>query len=513
MSISTRLILLLTVVVGVVMAVASVVILRQREAVLQTALRNELRAHAFTLQIALEEYYGSGRAQDAQWFIDHLSDNPKVYGVVLFDKDGKVRMLSDPLIPEEIHYPDQVREVIATGSTAEMVHIIGDEEVFSIIMPIRASGVRLGAFEIAQPMSYVKADIGKARQQMAVMALLLMAAIFLVVLFVTRQNLARPIKELVGGAAAIGRGDLDYRVIVPSRGGEFGRLARDFNRMADHLAEQRRVAAREAEERLGLERALRHSERLATIGRIASGVAHEIGAPLNVIYARAGQLLASPEAPLHTRQRHISIIRAQAERITRIVQQLLNLAHPAQLRTAPVDLSAAATAVLDLVEADAARRGIKVETQFADNVVVEADKSAVQQVLSNLYVNAIQAMTEGGRLVVTCKADNVERDGRLYAALQVLDTGTGIAAEHVPHIFEPFYTTKEVGSGTGLGLAVSSRIMQEHGGWIEVDNNESGGAVFTLYFPRSSSPASEDEHDERSERVDRNESATTSSGG
>jgi two-component system NtrC family sensor kinase len=485
MSISKRLILLLTIAAGLVMAVASYFNLREREAVLETAMHNEVRAHALTLQIVLNDDYAAGRRADAKLLIDRLSDNPKIYGVILFDKEGRIVMLSDPLISEEIQYPAEVRQVISSGQPAEIVRSINDEDVFSIIMPIQV-GTRIdGAFEIAQPKSFVKADVAQARRDMLVTTLVLLGIIFLVVLAVTRQSLSRPIKELLEGAAAVGRGDLDYRVIVPKRGGEFSRLALDFNRMADSLAEQRRAAEREAEERLALERALRHSERLSVIGRLAAGVAHEMGAPLNVIYARAGQMLANPDAPLDKRQRNLTIIRSQTERITRIVRQLLDLARPGELRREPVDVAPLIASTLELIEADAKRAGVQFDTGAVDSLFVDADKDLLHQVLLNICLNATQAMPEGGRLRVECLRDETMKNGDRMVAVRVSDTGLGIPPEHLAHIFEPFYTTKRVGEGAGLGLAVSTRIVEEHGGWIEAANNTSGGASFTIYLPQS----------------------------
>jgi two-component system, NtrC family, sensor kinase len=488
MNTSARLIMLLTLMVGVVMAVGGYFFMRQREAKLEEAMRNEVRAHALTLQIALEDYYRAGRLADAKQMIDRLSDNTKIYGVALFDEGGRTVMVSDPLVADEINNPLEARRVIATGETVELVKTIGERPVFSIIMPIRVVAARRGAFEIAQPLSFVQADIASARREITFMTAMLWATIFLVVLFVTRRNLSRPIRELLGGAAAIGRGDLDYRVSVPIRGGEFARLAQDFNRMADSLAGQRRAAAREAEERLALERELRHHEALASVGRLAAGVAHEMGAPLNVIDARAEHLLERTEIPIQARQRNLTIIRAQVARITRIVRQLLNLARPYDMRREPVDLSRAVTGAVELLETDAARAGVEIEVALGDGVRVEADPELLHQALMNIGLNGLQAMPAGGRLRIECVAADGAGNGTRFAAVRVSDTGVGLGPDVLPHIFEPFYSTKEVGRGVGLGLAVSRRIVEEHGGWIEAANRPEGGAVFTIYLPRADTP-------------------------
>lgn len=485
MKIGTRLILLLTVMVSAVMAAASYITLRQHEANLVTAMRNEVRAHALTLQIALEEDYLTGRTIDAQRLINRLRENTALYGVLLFDAEGRVATLSDPLLPEEIRYLKEAHRVIATGETIEVARSINDQEVFSVIRPIHVGAQRLGAIEIAQPLSYVKAHIARARLYIIITALLLCLTIFLVVWAVTRYRISRPIQELLGGAAAFGRGELDHRVTVPRSGGEFAELGQEFNRMADQLAEQRRAVAREAEEKVGLGRKLRHSERLAAAGRLAAGVAHEMGAPLQVIDGRAKQLLNHPDAPLETRQRNLTIIRTQTERITRIVRQLLDLARPYNLRRQPVDLASLMAGTLELIDVNASRAGVEVELPRADQVLVEADPDLLHQVFLNICLNGLQAMPGGGRLRIECVTAGGEKDGQHFAAVRISDTGTGIAPEHLAHIFDPFYTTKEVGRGTGLGLTLASRIVEEHGGWIEAVNNAEGGATFTVYLPKA----------------------------
>ncbi len=337
--------------------------------------------------------------------------------------------------------------------------------------------------------------MAQKRRNFLVLTLLLALIIFGVVFAVTRRHLARPLSDLLTGAAAVGRGDLSYRVIVPRAGGEFTRLAREFNRMADSLAEQRDRAASEAEERLRLERELRHSERLASVGRLAAGVAHELGAPLNVIDARAEQLLTKRDAPLDTRERNLQIIRKQAARIAHIVRQLLTLARPYNLRRTPVNLHDTVRDTLEGMEANFMRGNIEVSMSKNEaGTMVDADADFLRQVLTNILPNAVQAMPDGGRLTIECRANAGARDGVHFASVSVADTGTGIAPEHLAHIFEPFFTTKDVGSGTGLGLAVTRRIIEEHGGWIVAANNPEGGAKLTIYLPQTAeskiSPAS-----------------------
>src|SRR5262245_43201344 len=245
MKLSARLILLLTFSVSVVMVVASLITLRQRETALRGAARDEVRAHALTLQIALEEDYLSGRSLDAQRLINRLRENTGIYSVVLFDAEGEIIAISNTLAAEEFKYLSEARQAMASGQTIEIGRSISGEDYYSIILQLQAQGRRVGAIEIVQPISFVKADIARARRHIAITALLLFITILLVVALVTRYSLALPIHELLDGAVAVGRGDLNYRVRVRSRGGELASVAWGLQRIAGSLAEQRQDALRD----------------------------------------------------------------------------------------------------------------------------------------------------------------------------------------------------------------------------------------------------------------------------
>ena len=482
MKISTRLILNLTVAVSLVLIIASLLLLRQRENSLKTAAEDEVRAHAVTLQIALEENYAANHTPETQHLIERLKENIGIYSVLLFDLSGNVTLASHPNTSAEISDVKEAKEVIATGQRKELERQLNGEDVFSIILPLRGNHELVGALEIAQPISFVHAEIARMRGEIVLMALLLCVTIFFVVMVVTNYSLTRPIQELLGGAVAMGRGELSHRVIVPRGGGELAELAENFNRMADSLAQQRHQAEHQAEERLALERKLRHSERLAAVGHLAAGVAHEMGAPLQVIEGRAKQLIQHPATPAAPHQRNLTIIFNQAERITNIVRNLLNLARTYELRRRPVSLPELLAESVELIQPTADRQRVFIETACEKISQIEADPNLLQQLILNILTNAIQAMPQGGRLQIEC--GEAVHDGTAFAVIRFADTGPGIAPEHLDNIFDPFFTTKEVGHGTGLGLAVSSRVVEEHGGWLEAANNADGGATFTVFLPK-----------------------------
>src|SRR5262245_16165380 len=229
MSLSARLILLLAITVGVIMVLGGYYGLRHREEIHARALRNELYAHAMTLRLTLEDIYRAGRIGDAQRLIDHLSENPKIFGVILFDEEGHVAMFSNPLEADKIFESSEARRVISTGAPVEIMQSRSGNEVYSVIMPVRISAARRGAFEISQPTEFVKAQYADARRDMALITLALFAAIIVVTLLVMRHNLLRPIRDILIGAKAIGRGDLAYRVVALRSGAEIAQLASEFN--------------------------------------------------------------------------------------------------------------------------------------------------------------------------------------------------------------------------------------------------------------------------------------------
>lgn len=487
MSIGTKLIFLLTLSVGAVMLLTSFLFLRQREAALEETLIGELRAHAVSLQIALEENYAGGRISESQKLIDRLRDNSRIYAVLLFDDRGELLTISQPAADPVFQRLPELAEVIRTGVPVRSVRYVGGEKFLSVIKPVRLPGDKRGALELVKSLNIIEDDIFNARLNWLAITLFLLAIILFVVTVVLRRNLSRPLESLLKGAEMIGGGNLTYRVDIKSSGNELNLLGAKFNRMAENLAEQKLGFEREAESRLQLARELRHSERLASVGRLASGVAHELGAPLNVIDARAAQLLENYDPKTEKTRRNLEIIRRQTERISYLIRQLLNLSRPFNLNLRSVSLNDHLKETIEQSTADSER--IKIEFSAEEDFRVRADPDFLRQVWINILQNARQAIenkdieNKDGSGEIKIEVKTASRDAGRFAAVRFTDTGGGIADEHLEKIFDPFYTTKDIGQGTGLGLAVAHRIVEEHGGTITAENNaETGGAAFTVYL-------------------------------
>lgn len=233
---------------------------------------------------------------------------------------------------------------------------------------------------------------------------------------------------------------------------------------------------RDITEKKQLQEQLRRTERIAELGTLASGMAHEIGTPMNVILGRAEYLMERVrEAPI---RKGLQVIVSQVERITRVMNQLLAFARRRPVERRRLDLQQTIKDNLDIFQERLAGNRIKVETAFANSCPpVYADADQMSQVIINLVMNAIHAMPDGGCLQITLTpADGVVK-------LIVADSGHGIPPDVKAKIFDPFFTTKEFGKGTGLGLTVVKGIIEEHGGSIAVESEPGKGTVFTLSLP------------------------------
>lgn len=221
---------------------------------------------------------------------------------------------------------------------------------------------------------------------------------------------------------------------------------------------------------------LRHADRLTTVGRLAAGLAHELGTPLNVVTGKAS-LISSGRLVGNDAKRSAVVIEQQADRMTAIIRHLLDFARRGGTSRHPTGLRSLAEETAELLRPLASRSQVVVTCE-GDDHPASVNRGEMQQVLSNLLTNAIHAMPKGGAIRIST---TIEDD---KTVLQVIDSGDGIPLEVLPRIFDPFFTTKDVGQGTGLGLSVVHGIVDDHGGTIEVDSEVARGTTFTIRFPR-----------------------------
>jgi PAS domain S-box-containing protein len=244
--------------------------------------------------------------------------------------------------------------------------------------------------------------------------------------------------------------------------------------------------ARDVTERKKLREELFHSEKLASIGQLAAGVAHQINNPLGAISGRAQMLLRLP-SPLAEEflKEQLGKIQADCSRITETVNDLLGFARKTETVKQYTDVNTVLDETLEMVKHEIIANKVRIERHYSDNLPpVVASPNHLRQLFANLMINAFDAMNGGGvlRTTTTFRPATEER-GEQVVEIAFTDTGVGIPAEELPRIFEPFYTTKPAGEGTGLGLAVAKRIVDFHNGRIDVESSVGVGTTFTIQFP------------------------------
>ncbi len=314
----------------------------------------------------------------------------------------------------------------------------------------------------------------------------------------------RPVRELIAGTKKVAGGDLDHRLAVRSED-ELGELAASFNKMTEDLARARAEitawtrsledrAARKTQELEQAYTGLVASEKMASLGKLAATVAHEVNNPLFGILTYSRLVLkdleeASPtwsSKPQAVEQ--LRIIERESKRCGEIMKNLLAFARQAPPRRQPQDVNVLLRRALVLVRHQLELQGIELADNLAPDLpLCMCDGDQIQQVALVLLVNAIEALPAGGRLEVETSLD----PSGAAIQLRVRDSGAGIAPDVLPHIFEPFFTTKEHQHRTGLGLAVASNIAGRHNGRLTVQSEPERGAEFTLTLPLESSEATE----------------------
>ncbi len=254
-----------------------------------------------------------------------------------------------------------------------------------------------------------------------------------------------------------------------------GELAKESRRLARNFEDQK------VELQLTENRA-RVAEELASVATLVAGLAHEIGTPMGVIKGHASQLesaVSDEDAKWRLRT-----IQEQVTRISKIIQTLLNMARPGKTQLVPVSLKSVIEMTLAFLTEKFSHRSIEAQFEIDSAPSVLGDPERLQQLFLNLFMNAVDAMPDGGELRVALGSTT---DGKIK--ITVADDGQGIPAQDLPRIFEPFFTSKEAGTGNGLGLMVAKGIVKDHGGSMEVKSEQGHGTEFWILFPRSAEPA------------------------
>ena len=453
--------------------------------------------------------------------IQTIADEPGMVKVRVFDQEGRISYSTDPA--EVSHVLDKKAEAcygchnqsqpLARLNRPDRFRIYrngGGQRVLGIITPIEnqpscsnadchahpASQQVLGVLDTNLSLAKTDSQLtaGSARMLLYTAGGMLIVAV-LSWLFVWRV-VGEPIKALKNGTERLSDGELGYQIQVQSHD-EVGDLAHSFNDMSLQLRsanEEIVTWAKTLEDRVDektreLKRAhdhVLHVEKMASIGKMAAVVAHEVNNPLSGILTYAKLLrkwVGSGQAEHEKRDEAmqcLELIAAESRRCGDLVKNLLVLSRTAPMNVEPTDLQAVIDRCLLLVRHQLEMAGIHLQVQLADDLPrVPCDPAQMEQVLLALIMNAVDAMPRGGNLWIEAGMS----DDEMEVKIQVRDDGVGIAPDVLSQIFEPFLTTKESGHGVGLGLAISRGIMERHNGHIDVASELGRGTTFTVTLP------------------------------
>ena len=457
-----------------------------RRDVLIRKMKTEVRSTGRTLRVSLDDVsFPEGRAR-IQGLIDAVSESERTLGVVAYYPVGNHIVRSRSLEKDSVEpYLDLIKKAIQEDRPQEEYTSHKEFPIFSYAFVLKDREKRnLGGACILQNISFMEEEIAGAKWSILFSIFVLVAGTMALVLFGTRTWITLPISALMAGIDNLSKGNLDHRIDLTGRD-ELPRLAQAFNQMAVELKKAQERIIQEGETKLELERSLRQSLKLATIGQLASGLAHEIGTPLNIIAGRAE--LIKRRLQDKEWQKDPDIILQQTDRITKIIQQLLGFVRKKRPERRPLKINAVIESSLDLLQHEIHKQRVAVMKEWSDDVLsVMGDPDQLQQVFLNLILNAIQSMPKGGTLRLSVASKGISREGleegqRPYVEIGVEDTGIGMEGKVLQSIFDPFFTTKE--KGTGLGLMVTQGIIQDHEGWIDVQSEVGKGSVFKVYLP------------------------------
>jgi signal transduction histidine kinase len=486
MKLVRRLTLYLLLAVGVVFGIDTFLSVRSHLALFDEDVRRDEKVLGDALGRALElvwQQQGKAKALELLPSMNLVSPPDVRIRLVYLDVER-----GGPFAPDA---PQRALESVRRDRTLTHVRKEGEPDARLLTyVPLSVPDEPLAALEVTELLAHERSYAMQRVRGTFLIGALAVLACGVVAWLVGTRIVGKPVGALVAKARKIGSGDFSGPLLLESRD-ELSLLAVEMNSMAAALDAAAQNVARESAARLHALEQLRHADRLTTAGKLAAGLAHELGTPLNVVAGRAKMIatgeIESPEEGSDSAR----IIIEQAERMTRIVRQLLDFARRGVTEKRSADLATLARQTASLLEVLGAKQGVSIQClEPVGPVLAPVDMAQIQQALTNLVVNAIQASARGTQVTLAVSACDTAPDDRTeqgpgpWAVLEVRDQGTGIAAEKLLEIFDPFFTTKPVGEGTGLGLSVAHGIAQEHGGWIEVVSEPERGSCFRIWLPQ-----------------------------
>jgi two-component system NtrC family sensor kinase len=436
---------------------------------------------------------------------------PSIISLRIWERSGNdfVEKISAVGSPPAKPIPDDVRRGLIDGPNLVVIKASSsdqDQSHYRVFAATFDEGRPTGAVEIVERFDSIWSVAFRYVRSVIWMSLIAIVLIMLGTYLMFRRLVYRPIEQLLGAMSRAKAGDLEAQVVASSKD-EVGLLSQEFNSMISQVrgmtkereAQQSILRERVHEATLELEhrnqqlretnlelwrttRRMNELGRLAAAGQTAAHFAHEVGTPLNLISGHVQLLKSDLERNPHDAETRIKVIIAQIERIERIVRRMLDKTR-FETELSPLDLNDLLHRLCDAMSPALDKRNIKLVEQLGENVpLIAGSADRLQQLFLNLINSSLDAMPNGGELRIVTATAGSANDRTHSATVDFADTGLGMMPDVLDHIFDPLYTTKQRGHGTGLGLVIVSQIVSEHGATMEVESEPGKGTRFRLTF-------------------------------
>lgn len=445
--------------------------LRNLEAQAEASMQEDIELIARAVRLPISYAMENGRMGAVHQALSSTTEFRRVYGIHVYNSDGQ-RLATSGSPKAQVRDRSLAAETALRGEQGTFNDASGKDSVFSYFVPLTDSGEQIiGLLQVTRRGSDFSSAVDKIRMQ-SLAALGVVGVTFLTIIFFGyRMAFGRYMRDMYQGTERVAAGDMHHRFRYQGPS-EIRFLQHHINKMLDSiLASENEIAdRREKEHQLNLQ--LQQNAKLAAIGRLAAGVAHELGTPLAVADGKAQRALRSADSGCGAT---LTDIRQQLARMTRIVRQLMDFARTNQLNRQTVSLSDLARTCIKMATERSHNKSVIVQAD-SQSAVVCADVLRLEQAVINLLQNGLQAASQHVYL-------SYYRIDDTRCVFRVEDDGPGVPANLQEQIFEPFFTTKSVGDGTGLGLAIVAAVASEHGGRVMVSDSPYGGARFDLILP------------------------------
>lgn len=458
---------------------------------LRESIERETRLLAYSLLVSVENALRDHQPEDVQELLQQLERLEPSIDVRIYIQNHQV-IRSDA---ESLAWPEKVEQDLYQAALDGVLRLFyfpaENPKLVVLSLPFIEKTTPLrGNLAVVRSLQAMNEELNKTKIYIVLSFLSLILVTALLCFSLGHLYISRPLQKLRQAMRTF-KNSKEMPPPLPVVGkDELASVTQEFNRMTAELFSAHRQLDDETQQRRQLERALQNADKMITIGQLSAGLAHEIGSPLQIINGRA-RALADGNDDLQEIRRIANILVDQTDRITRIVQRLLEFSPRRSSESMRCDVIQAISEVIDMLSFEARRQEVSVRFSHPEALpLLWVNKDAIQQIILNLLSNALAAIVDTGYIDIELAQGSIVYADNPITALQltVHDTGTGIAPEHLPHLFEPYFTTRGKQGGTGLGLAVVKSLVTDMGGTVAAETEVGKGSQFIVYLPWKSQP-------------------------